>query len=618
MQSQSCRLSKDDGENKVSESIENQMKLIREYVTKSEDLEIADIYIDDGYSGLYFANRPEFQRMMEDIYKGKIQGVITKDISRLGREHIETSNYIERVFPSLGVRYIAILDGVDSVHHSNEELAQFKTLFNDMYSRDIQFTGSCQCAYHYVASCTVKWVNDKLLTFFKDAGLDGKAGWQLFKEKEYLGKLDNQKEVEKLLEQYILRFERDPKEEPELSRFHLFDAKGNVKGVRDMEIVDYLVENVQFFVVGITPYYYEHGVFLEDHDGVRMKYRIQKLIYRDQVQSGVIKRIYNLLIAQPKVHREAYELNKQPVRWINFKNGYYDPVTGEMLEHNPDYLTINQIPFPYYPEDCEQVLQGGENIKKYLASSLPNKEEQQTFWEYFGYCMTQDTQFQKFLTLKGNGGTGKSVAVSLIQHVVGITNMSSISLQDLNKRFYATGMYGKLLNACADIPCKAMENTDVLKKAVGEDTLIYEKKGQDAIHFHSYAKLLFSTNEMPQNLEDKSDAFYRRLLILDMNRVVKSGEKDLHLKEKVQAESDYAIHMAMIALKNLYEQGKFTESEHSKECVREVQRTSDSICAFIDESLVRANRYYDNPDTQMHVLLQFLFAKVGINIDALG
>ena len=112
-------------------------------------------------------------------------------------------------------------------------------------------------------------------------------------------------------------------------------------------------------------------------------------------------------------------------------------------------------------------------------------------------------------------------------------------------------MYGKLLNACADIPCKAMENTDVLKKAVGEDTLIYEKKGQDAIHFHSYAKLLFSTNEMPQNLENKSDAFYRRLLILDMNRVVKSGEKDLHLKEKVQAESDYAIHMAMIALKNL-------------------------------------------------------------------
>lgn len=132
-----CRLSKDDGESKISESIENQLKLIREYVSKSDDLEITDIYIDDGYSGLYFANRPDFQRMMDDIYKGKIQGIITKDISRLGREHIETSNYIERVFPSLNVRFIAILDNVDSKSHSNEELAQFKTLFNDMYSRDI-------------------------------------------------------------------------------------------------------------------------------------------------------------------------------------------------------------------------------------------------------------------------------------------------------------------------------------------------------------------------------------------------------------------------------------------------------------------------------------------------
>lgn len=79
-----CRLSKDDGENKVSESIENQMKLIREYVTKSEDLEIADIYIDDGYSGLYFANRPEFQRMMEDIYKGKFKALLRKIFPGLG------------------------------------------------------------------------------------------------------------------------------------------------------------------------------------------------------------------------------------------------------------------------------------------------------------------------------------------------------------------------------------------------------------------------------------------------------------------------------------------------------------------------------------------------------
>lgn len=161
-------------------------------------------------------------------------------------------------------------------------------------------------------------------------------------------------------------------------------------------------------------------------------------------------------------------------------------------------------------------------------------------------------------------------------------------MQDLNKRFYATGMYRKLLNACADIPCKAMDTTDVLKKAVGEDTLLYEKKGKDAVFYKAYAKLLFLTNEMPQNLEDKSDAFYRRLLVLDMNQMILREEKDIRLKEKIKAEADYAIHMAVTALKDVYERGELIESEHSKECVRELRRASDSVCAFLDEKLVQA------------------------------
>ena len=384
-----------------------------------------------------------------------------------------------------------------------------------------------------------------------------------------------------------MRFEREPKNDPELSRFHKFDSKGKVTGVRDMEIVDYIVDNVNFFVRGEIPYYYEHGVFIEDTKGVKLKYRIQKLIYRDQVNSSTIQRVYNLLITQPQIYRNSYELNKQPAHWINFRNAYYDVLSGELIEHNPKYLTINQIPFPYYPEDREKVLEGGANIRKYLNSSIPDKVEQQMFWEYFGYCMTTDTQFQKFLMLKGNGGTGKSVAVALIQHVIGNENTSSISLQDLNKRFYATGMYGKLLNACADIPCKAMDTTDVLKKAVGEDTLLYEKKGKDAVFYKAYAKLLFSTNEMPQNLEDKSDAFYRRLLVLDMNQMIPRDEKDIRLKEKIKAEADYAIHMAVTALKDVYERGELIESEHSKGCVRELRRLSDSVCAFLEDKLVK-------------------------------
>ena len=306
-------------------------------------------------------------------------------------------HYMETEPEGTSKKYIFLVDNQDiamnivmSGYHAlylgqedDEYYFSVNSFIEDM--RSIQFHGTCQSAYHYVAACTTKWMNERILEFCKDAGLDGKAGWQLFKEKEYLGKLDNQPEVGKALEQFILRFEREPKNDPELSRFHKFDSKGKVTGVRDMEIVDYIVDNVNFFVRGEIPYYYEHGVFIEDTKGVKLKYRIQKLIYRDQVNSSTIQRVYNLLITQPQIYRNSYELNKQPAHWINFRNAYYDVLSGELIEHDPKYMTINQIPFPYYPEDREKVLEGGANIRKYLDSSIPDKVEQQMFWEYFGY-----------------------------------------------------------------------------------------------------------------------------------------------------------------------------------------------------------------------------------------
>lgn len=84
-----CRLSKEDGENRISESIENQIRLISEYVDKAGDMKLVRMYIDDGYSGLYFSNRPQFQQMMADIYKGEIQGVSQKIFQDLGVSHMK-------------------------------------------------------------------------------------------------------------------------------------------------------------------------------------------------------------------------------------------------------------------------------------------------------------------------------------------------------------------------------------------------------------------------------------------------------------------------------------------------------------------------------------------------
>ena len=131
------RLSREDDDKTLeSESITNQKSLLTQYV-KENNLRLVDIYIDDGYSGTNF-DRPEFKRMIDDILRGKINMVITKDMSRLGRDYIGTGELIEKFFPTHGVRYIAVTDNIDTyLDNSNNDIAPFKAIMNDMYAKDI-------------------------------------------------------------------------------------------------------------------------------------------------------------------------------------------------------------------------------------------------------------------------------------------------------------------------------------------------------------------------------------------------------------------------------------------------------------------------------------------------
>ena len=129
-----CRLSLDDGSVGESGSIQTQKIILEEYA-KMHGFKIYDVYVDDGYSGLNF-NRPGFQRMIQDIQSGKINLVITKDLSRLGRNYIETGYYTEHCFKDVGVRYIAINDDVDS-EKGIPDFAPFKNIMNEWYAKDI-------------------------------------------------------------------------------------------------------------------------------------------------------------------------------------------------------------------------------------------------------------------------------------------------------------------------------------------------------------------------------------------------------------------------------------------------------------------------------------------------
>ena len=128
------RLSKEDGDKEESESVINQRKILKSFA-KEKKIKIYDEYVDDGYSGTNF-DRPNFKRMIYDIENGKVNMVITKSLSRLGRDYIETGRYIENYFPEHQVRYIAILDDVDTFLDNNCDTVAFKNIMNDFYAKE--------------------------------------------------------------------------------------------------------------------------------------------------------------------------------------------------------------------------------------------------------------------------------------------------------------------------------------------------------------------------------------------------------------------------------------------------------------------------------------------------
>ena len=130
------RLSKEDENEGPSESVTNQKSLLDEFVKKHR-LSVYDTYIDDGWSGTNF-DRPAFARMIGDIEGRKVNMVITKDLSRLGRDYIMTGHYMERFFPEKQVRYISLLDGIDTgVDSTANDITPFRAIMNDMYAKDI-------------------------------------------------------------------------------------------------------------------------------------------------------------------------------------------------------------------------------------------------------------------------------------------------------------------------------------------------------------------------------------------------------------------------------------------------------------------------------------------------
>ena len=380
-----------------------------------------------------------------------------------------------------------------------------------------------------------------------------------------------------------------------LTHINKVNTKGDAVKPIHVNVADLVLLDFNVFVLNSDVYIYNEtlGVYEKDEDGKRLKHQIKKYLDREFIEDKIIDSIYKLILSDASLTLSDNQVNQRPKHWIHFSNGYYDYKTDSLVDHNPNYHEISVIPWAYspsyYPTTYKFTKKGTGILREtvetpllfnsWLDEVIPNKDDQTMFLQYLGYAMTLDTSKQKFLMICGFGGTGKSTLLSLVESIIGKKNVSNISLQGLQERFSPGELYLKQANICADIPLSALSEVDMIKKLTGEDTISADRKFKSNFSFKSFARLFFSANDIPVNLSDKSNAFYRRMLILKMEH--KPTEIDTELLAKLKTEIPNIITRAV---EELYlSDGNIDESENSKENVKTAHKNSDTVEAFIDE-----------------------------------
>lgn len=362
-------------------------------------------------------------------------------------------------------------------------------------------------------------------------------------------------------------------------QFHLMNDKGVAVGVFDAAIENYIIENQKLFIYGGIPFIYRNGCFFPDWTKAELSTSIREKIYDRLIKSTTIDRVFRLFLTDRRIQKTFEEINTYPAEWICFENGMYDPVNKRMIQHDDKYCCINQIPHEYHPE---KPLKAGKTIEEYLNFICDGKQDtREMLLQFLGYSLTRDTKQQKFLILTGEGGSGKSTLIKCFEMLVGQRNISNVSLTDLQQRFSSIELMGMLANSCADLEIGALTDTSMIKKLVGEDSIKGERKGKDLVFFKNYAKLIFSTNELPVIKSEKTNAFYRRLIVFPMNKVPERKDPDLF--HKLEAEKDYLLMLAVQALERMYEQKNITVASASEHEIERLRADSDTVEGFILE-----------------------------------
>lgn len=354
----------------------------------------------------------------------------------------------------------------------------------------------------------------------------------------------------------------------------IYNKEGAPTKVNSRAIVDHFVNQGDVFVLGSDCYQYRDGVYVEASSYIRSI--IKDMIMLDRfISQETIMSVYKLLIDDYRIRKTPEELNADD-NLINFKNGVWSIQEHKLYPHDSKYLQTIQIPH----EVGEFIPFNETRLYNFFRKTKLRKEDIMMGLKYMAYCMTLKRGLKTFMILLGKSNTGKSVLIRFFENLVGTCNTSALSMHELNMRFYPSQLYGRVLNACGDNNSLPLSSIDNLKKITGGDLIMHEKKGKEPFFFVPFCKLLFSFNQMPLQLEEKSNAFYKRMRILSM-------ENELFLNDEyVNDLCNNGVEEIIPYLLSLLPVKEIPRTSSSDRLVENLREDSDSIHAFISKCCV--------------------------------
>jgi len=318
-------------------------------------------------------------------------------------------------------------------------------------------------------------------------------------------------------------------------------------------------------------YKYEWGYYKKWHEQEIFKC-IKNLIEQD-FTSHKVEEIIKCLKSESYI--DTSKLNNS--LYLNIQNGLFDTNNFELIRHAPDVLSTTQLQVIYNADTtCPKWLKTLDEIFE------GDQEKIKLLQEFFGLCLTNETKFEKALFLLGDGANGKSVILFILQRLLGDDNFSAIPLEKFNNHHYLANLFSKLANIAIETSVSSSVYDSTFKAIVSGDPITADAKFKPPFVFRPYCKLIFALNNMPR-VDDKTSAFFRRLLILRFSKIFQEEEQNKNLKFELLKEINGIFVWSLNGLKSLKERGYFKIPSEMEAEIDDYKKDNNNVLLFVED-----------------------------------